>query len=217
MTLSLLEFSQKCLNEIEYEYLTLFDLIKGETASFSTYPEEWCAHYLAEKYYEYDYVHLKSLYLPVLWGENISKNVTPLQNKIFKEAQDFQIYKGITIPFLSSNLREFITIVFSKNERMSNSKFIDVKAKLHMCCQMIFTYKQILEMDTDSQEHVLKFIEEVMAWQKESIKQTDKRKHLVAEILSDIRASQMFIAHHETKELGLETLSRVYKDIENLT
>jgi hypothetical protein len=216
MTLTLLEFAQRCLSDIDYEYVTLFDIIKGESASFSTYPDAWCARYLSEKYYENDYVHLKSLYLPLIWGENESKNVSQLQRRIFKEAQDFHIYKGITVPFLFSDSREFITLALNKKEKLSKNKLIHLTTQIHWICHLIFTYKHILENNVDPKEHALQFIEEVMNWQKNSLKQKDKHKEFVTEILSDIRASQMFIAHHETKELGLETLQRTYKDVEKL-
>jgi hypothetical protein len=216
MTLSLLEFAQKCLQEVDHDFFTLFDLKQGEDASFSTYPKEWCTRYLSQKYYEHDYVFLKHLYLPVIWGEQISKNVPTAQKQIFKEAQDFNIYKGITVPFLTPNLREFITIAFNKKDKISSNKLLCLSSELHIACQMIFTYKHILESDSDSQAEALQFIEEVENWQKGSMKQKKKRSNAIEEALSDIRVSQLFITHHETKELGLETLHRAYKDIERL-
>jgi hypothetical protein len=57
---------------------------------------------------------------------------------------------------------------------------------------------------------------ELAIWQKDYEKQRKKHAAAITEILSDIRAAQMFITHHETKDLGLETLHRTYKDIERL-
>lgn len=217
MTLSLLEFTQKCLSDIDHDFLTLFDLKGGEEASFSTYPEQWCERYLSQKYYEHDYVHLKNLYLPIAWGEVFSKDIAPLQKKIFAEAQDFQIYKGITVPFLASNFRQFITIAFNKGGKVNQTKPLRLSQDLHFICQMIFTYKHILEGNPESQDVALQFIDEVATWQKDSKKQKEKQNNAILEILSDIRSSQMFITHHETKDLSLETLHRAYKDVERLS
>ena len=43
-----------------------------------------------------------------------------------------------------------------------------------------------------------------------------EKEYAVREILSNVLSTQMFIAHHETKELGLETLDKIFKDIERL-
>jgi hypothetical protein len=216
MTPSILEFSQKCLANIDHDYLTLFDLKNGEKASFSTYPEEWCAHYLAQKYNEHDYLHLKNCRLPFAWGENITKDATPAQKKIFQEAQDFHIFRGITVPFSGAKSPGVITIGFNKGEKLPQKKILKLGSDLQFFSHTIITYKELLESDHESQGALLNLINEVTTWQKDCKKQKKKQEDILMEILADIRAAQLFIAHHETKDLGLETLHRAYKDIEKL-
>jgi len=205
-----------CLRNIDHDYVTFFNLQKGEEGSFSTYPEEWCTRYLSQKYDEHDYVHLKNSFLPIVWGEAHTKNISPLQKKIFKEAEDFQIYKGITIPFFASISPEFMTLAFSKREKLSQNKVLRLTCDLQFIYQMIITYKSLLESEHESQDATLKLIEEVVAWQKMGMKKKLSQESAIQDVLSDIRTAQLFITHHETKELGLETLHRAYKDIERL-
>jgi hypothetical protein len=216
MKLSLLEFSQRCLANIDYDHLTFFDLKNGADSSFSTYPDEWLTHYLTRKYHEQDFVLLKNSYLPFAWGEKISKNITPLQRQIFKEAQDFGIYKGITIPFSSTQSAGALTISFNTGGKFSQSQFLKVSSDLHFFCQMIMTYRNLLETDEGSQDSTLNLLNEVATWQAECNNQKKRKESVIIEILSDIRAAQLFISHHETKDLSLETLHRAYKDIERL-
>ena len=215
MTLSLLEFSQKCLL-IDYDHLTFFDIKNGEESSFSTYPQEWLEHYLAQKYYENDYVLLKNSFLPFAWGERISTNITPLQRQIFKEAQDFHVFKGITIPFSSTRSHGAITLSFSKGEKLPRQRILKLGTELQFFCQMMITYKDILQRENETQDTALNLINELAIWQKECQKQKKQHHTKIMDVLSDIRATQMFISHHETKDLGLETLHRAYKDIERL-
>ena len=81
---------------------------------------------------------------------------------------------------------------------------------------MIITYQSLLKTKHESQDAILTLVEEVVAWQKTGMKQKLKQMSAIQEILSDIRTAQLFITHHETKELGLETLHRTYKDVERL-
>lgn len=216
MNLSILEFSQKCLFDIDHDYLTFFDLKNGAIPSFSTYPQEWCEYYLTQKYNEGDYVLLKKSFLPFAWGEKISTEISPLQRQIFKEAQDFHIFKGITIPFSSTRSPGAITLAFNKGGKFPQNQILKLGADLHFSCQMIVTYIDLLERGDEAQDTMIQLINELATWQKNCEKQKKKHAHVIMEALSDIRAAQMFISHHETKDLGLETLHRAYKDIERL-
>lgn len=213
---SALKFSQMCLQDIDHDYFTFFNLEKGEPESFSTYPQEWCDHYLSQNYDKHDYVHLKNSFLPVIWGQSVSKNISPLQRKIFKEAEDFQIYKGITVSFRISKSPHFLTLAFGKKERLSSNKIVELTNSLQIINEMIYTYQSLLKADHDSKDRILELTQEIVIWQKMCRKKKLQRELAVREILSDILSTQLFIAHHETKELGLETLHKIFKDIERL-
>lgn len=216
MALSLLQFSQKCLIDIDHDHFTFFDIKNGEKSSFSTYPQEWLKHYLAQKYHENDYVLLKNSFFPFAWGEKVSTNITSLQRQIFKEAQDFHIFQGITVPFSSTRSPGAITLSFSKREKLSQQKILKLGTELQFFCQMMVIYKDLLEKGNEAQEMAINLINELTTWQKGYQKQKKQHHAKIMDVLSDIRATQMFISHHETKDLGLETLHRAYKDIERL-
>jgi len=211
--LSVLEFAQLCLKDIDHEFLTLFDNNKGQAGSISTYPDAWCERYILQKYNEHDYAFLKHLYLPVIWGEHIAKDMPPIQKRIFQEAQDFQIYKGITIPYISTNNREFMTLSFHKGEKLSSNKLQSLSMELRNLGQIIFCYKRILENGACDAQIALQFLEEVALW-KDQYRQCKKNHQLtINDMLNDVKTCQLFITHHETKELGLDLLRRLYEDI----
>lgn len=216
MNHSLLDFSQKCLLGIDHEHFSFVDSKKGRISIHSTYPEEWVERYLTKKYYESDYGLVKNLFFPYAWGHNISKDTTSLQKKIFMEAEDFCIFKGITIPFFSKESNGAISLSFNKGEKLSQHKILRLKTQLRLSCQLVIIYKDLLDRGDEAQDTTLKLINELATWQKDYDKQRKKHASAIMEILSDIRAAQMFISHHETKDLGLEALHRAYKDIERL-
>lgn len=213
---SLLEFSQKCLLGVDHEYFSFVNSKRDEVSILSTYPPEWTERYVANKYYESDYGLIKNLFLPYAWGRNISKDTTPLQKKIFEEAEDFRIFKGITIPLSSKESHSVISLALDRDEKLPHHKVIELGTELRLSCQLIIAYNDLLEKGDEEKDTVLKLIHELAIWQKDCEKQKKKHTSAILEILSDIRAAQMFITHHETKDLGLETLQRVYKDIERL-
>ena len=213
---STLKFSQMCLQNIDHDYFTFFNLEKGEAGSFSTYPQEWCDRYISQNYSLHDYVHLKNSFLPVIWGQNISKSISPLQKRIFMEAEDFHIYKGITVSFRTPKSLNYMTLAFGKHETLSPNKIVELTHNLQIIYQMIYTYQSLLEADHESKDKILKLIREIVIWKKMSRKKKLEKEYAVREILSNVLSTQMFIAHHETKELGLETLDKIFKDIERL-
>jgi hypothetical protein len=213
---SLLDFSQKCLLGIDHEYFSFVDSKEDIVSIHSTYPAEWVERYLAQKYYENDYGLVKNLFLPYAWGQNFSKDMTSLQKKIFMEAEDFHIFKGITIPFSARKSSKTISLSFKKREKLSSRKVLSLGAELLLPCQLIITYKELLERGDEAQATAIKLINELTVWQKNCEKKRKQRASLILEILSDVRAAQMFISHHETKDLGLESLHKACKDIERL-
>jgi len=213
----LLKFSQKCLTDIGHEHFSFVHSKKEDVTILSTYPEEWIERYSAQKYYKWDYGLVKNQYLPYAWGGNISKDATPIQMQIFKEAEDFRIFKGITIPFSSRDSKGIISLAFSKKEKLSPRKILRIGTELRLSYYLIIIYKDLLEAGgSEAQSAALRLIHELAMWQRDYEKQKKKHTSAIMEILSDIRAAQMFIIHHETKDLGIETLHRAYKDIERL-
>ena len=216
MHLSLLEFSQRCLTHIDYNFLVYFDSKEGVDPTLSTYPEEWCTHYKSQNYHKHDFVLQNSSYFPFHWGEYLSKSLSPIQNQIFNEARDFDIYKGITIPIFSENASGALTLTFDKSQTLSQAKTQSLASDLHLYSQMMLTYKTLLKTNPDNNESTIDLLRELSIWQRNRAKQEKKEKSQILDLLSDIRTTQLFIAHHETKELGLETLQRAYQDLEKL-
>jgi hypothetical protein len=216
MKLTPLEFSQKCLANIDYNYLILFDFNKGYDSTLSTYPQEWCAHYTSQDYQDFDYPLQKKTLLPFGWGEKLTKDLSPMQRKIFKEAQDFNIYTGLIVPYSLPDSSGVLALTFGKSEKLSYSKIQKLSLELHFYSQLVVTYTNQLKKGDILQDSVLQLFNELESWQKESEKQKKKKESEIREIMSDIRATQMFISHHETKDLGLETLERAYRDLQRL-
>lgn len=67
----------------------------------TSYPEEWVKHYLTENYYSIDPLVSEGPrhQLPFLWSDITQPNdLSPLQSKLYTEAADLGISRGITIP-----------------------------------------------------------------------------------------------------------------------
>jgi hypothetical protein len=159
---SLLEFSQKCLLDIDYEHFSFVDSRKENVSIHSTYPEEWVSHYLAQKYYESDYGLVRNLFLPYAWGENISsKNTSSLQKKIFMEAKDFHIFKGITLPFFARESNSTISLSFNRGEKLPSHKILELSTDLQLPCQLIIAYKNVLDHGDETQAIALRLINEL--------------------------------------------------------
>jgi polyhydroxyalkanoate synthesis regulator phasin len=216
MTLSVLDFSKKALMDIDHDYFVFFDSNNTNYDVFTTYPQEWQERYFAQNYQANDYGLLKSTFLPFTWGEKNSNDISLLQKQIFKEAQDLAIFKGITVPFSTSGYPGALTIAFNKGGKIPQSQFLKQSADLHFACRLLITYKDLVKQGDVGHEAALKLIHELATWQKDCQRQKEKHAQKIMEALSDIRAAQMFIMQHETKDLGLETLHRAYKDVERL-
>lgn len=216
MNLTLLEFAQKCLVDVDHDYFSYVETKGANLTLTTTYPTEWQERYFSQNYQAHDYGLLKSSFLPFAWGEKISRDASPLQRQIFKEAQDLKICKGITVPFSSPAAPGVISIAFSNGGKFTKSEILTLTSDLIFSTHLIRSYAHLLEQPEDTKEDALKLINEVATWQKDKRIQRKNYEAVLGEALSDIRAAQMFISHHETKELGLEALHRVYKDIERL-
>jgi hypothetical protein len=84
-----------------------------ESEVFDTYPRQWKQHYLHSRYYVYDPLHQALGFKgPFGWNEKSFRFETPLQKKIFREAYDYGIRKGTTIPTLAwRGEQTFVTVL----------------------------------------------------------------------------------------------------------
>ena len=80
----------------------------------TTYPKPWQEHYIREKYCNHDPVFLSygKMQLPFTWDQSIVETSTKIQQKIFKDAADFNIRQGTTIPLLPrAEGQSFVTVL----------------------------------------------------------------------------------------------------------
>lgn len=216
MKISPLEFSKKCLANIDYNYLVLFDLNKRYDQTVSTYPEEWGAYYKTQNYQDIDYPIQRKSFIPFGWSENLTKDLSPAQKRIFKEARDFDIYSGLIVPFNSLRHKTVMCLAFDRSEKLTTSKIQNLSLELIFYSQLITTYSELLNQDGVIQDSLLNLFNELEGWQKENMRQKKRRESDIQGIMSDIRTSQMFISHNETRDLSLDTLERAYLDLKRL-
>lgn len=101
---------------IRYFSLAIFYGEKSISESFfmhSTYAEKWQDHYIKNKYYLCDpaFTSLQKIAIPFEWEIKKFKDLTPQQSNFAKEAYNFGIRSGLTIPlFPQSNFHGFFTI-----------------------------------------------------------------------------------------------------------
>lgn len=80
-----------------------------------TYDQEWTQHYIQKQYNLCDPVYLafETLYNPYAWDFSKSQDLSPKQKVLFKEASDFGLCSGLTVPIvdLVSRTRSFMTII----------------------------------------------------------------------------------------------------------
>ncbi|MCP1968221.1 helix-turn-helix transcriptional regulator [Bradyrhizobium elkanii] len=84
-----------------FAYLSLPRATQGSPQLISTYPTEWTAHYLANRYQIVDPVIQEALgnTEPFKWGLGSGKtSYSPLQQQLFDEASYFGIRLGFTVP-----------------------------------------------------------------------------------------------------------------------
>jgi len=79
----------------------------------TNYQDEWIAHYRANNYGEIDPVHIeaKKTMLPMQWGgDEYLKCLSRQQRKLFKEAEEYNICVGLTIPVHSPTRFSSLTV-----------------------------------------------------------------------------------------------------------
>jgi len=102
-------------------YEDLGGFIDSKFQIFHTYSQIWVDHYTKEKYYLIDpvYVTPQQEYIPYIWREEHVERVQTSQKKLFNEARDFNISKGITLNFGSSGSNcHYLTLLDHVNFNM---------------------------------------------------------------------------------------------------
>lgn len=102
---------------IEQFAIAVFSGKKKITDSFfayNTYPEGWEKRYKQKEYYLRDpvFAALKNAAVPFSWSTDDFDDILPVQKTLMKEARDFGICLGITIPLIPhSTFHGFVTII----------------------------------------------------------------------------------------------------------
>lgn len=90
-----------------------------------TYEQEWVDHYLARQYQVFDpvFLSLKTLWKPKVWDYSSDTKMSDKQRTLLKEASDFNLCSGITLPLtdLASGSRSFLTFI-GKSHLLRSSK-----------------------------------------------------------------------------------------------
>lgn len=102
---------------IEKFALAIFSGKKNILESFciyDTYPEAWKNRYNEKQYHMYDpvFANLKKIALPFEWSTQSFDTLLPVQQMLMKEAYDFGIKSGVTIPLIPhAHFQGFVTLL----------------------------------------------------------------------------------------------------------
>ncbi|MBY0462891.1 MAG: LuxR family transcriptional regulator [Alphaproteobacteria bacterium] len=100
----------------------------------TTYPKAWLDHYLENKYYNHDPIFLNygKMQLPFKWDKRTLDGLIPIQKQLFKDAADFNIKLGTTIPLLPRiDGQSFLTILDHANIHPNISYTLTLAAQLY--------------------------------------------------------------------------------------
>lgn len=134
----------------QFSIVELFKFKKKiKIESYSTYPKKWVKKYVENGYYVDDPVCVVpcKYRLPFHWDVHFFKNLTKNQQKIFKEAKEFGIISGTTIPLIQSDefYQSYLTIL---NQNLV--KNWSLLSKLFMVGNMYFIEKRRIESVEES-------------------------------------------------------------------
>lgn len=175
----------------------------------SSMPEEWLKIYREKGYEHADYPlqQAQTTHLPFLWGEAHNKNITPLQEKIYRHAQDFEIYQGIAIPLWFQEKADTLILVFGAQEKLTAKRLYE-KGGTYQMIGHIFTLYHRLQ----SVKNPELLLEELQEWMGEMKKIEDVKKARVRQWLMDIRLSRLFLEQHQ-EELAKNFLYEVSQSL----
>jgi Autoinducer binding domain. len=117
-------YIEKLLRPLSIVYDCDHYSLVDENIIYSSYPQEWLNHYKQNNYANTDFVHLtaQNKLLPFSWGEFSTHQITTEQRNIFREARDFNINAGITIPLIKERFSA-ITLSTSLSQSKIESKY----------------------------------------------------------------------------------------------
>ena len=125
-----------------------------------SYPSSWSKHYNKSQYYLND-PRLKDfgkIHSPVIW--DLEKNInelSPIQQRIFREAGDFNIRHGITIPFyVEKGTQDFLTVLNIKKISPEALRIITMVASIYFEKKNLFESKDLISKLTPREYGVLK-------------------------------------------------------------
>jgi DNA-binding CsgD family transcriptional regulator len=95
----------------------------AETSEFSLdgFPQAWLNHYSTHRYHRVDPLvdHCSRKIVPIAWDERFF--VKPAAAKLYEEAREFGISRGVTIPLHSPGVEvALLTLVFHDQQRITN-------------------------------------------------------------------------------------------------
>lgn len=147
MNNSLHAFVSSYLTGIKYSHFSLYgihnntSIINTENSNIvsnttyrpplfvSSYPTEWIDLYFKKKFFSIDPIlnKTKQSMIPFLWGEEHSPEIFRNDNDsdyLFRNANDYGIYKGITVPIYDeNNAISSMTLTFDKKEIINDTSF----------------------------------------------------------------------------------------------
>jgi LuxR family quorum-sensing system transcriptional regulator CciR len=108
-------FDRFFLAKVHYSknFLVNYELISND------YPAEWLKHYAKNQYYLNDprLEDFGKIHPPFAWDlENKIDKLSPIQQKIFNDSCDFNVKKGMTIPFYAQNGSQAFLSVLNKKK-----------------------------------------------------------------------------------------------------
>ena len=124
----------------------------------TTYPQAWLEHYVENKYHNHDPVFLScgKMRLPFNWDRKTLQNLTPIQKQIFKDATDFNIKCGTTIPlFPRADGQSFLTILDHLSIHPYISYILTVASQLYYDRRKTLDANQSISMLTYREKEIL--------------------------------------------------------------
>jgi LuxR family transcriptional regulator, activator of conjugal transfer of Ti plasmids len=115
-----------------FAYLYFENTSRNAPAYFTTYSPEWVCQYERRRYHEIDPVVLKSREstVPFFWDNRIlGRTSSPEQKSFFREATDFGIECGLSIPVYDSRGQALVTF---RSDLKSRAIKRDIEAHRHV-------------------------------------------------------------------------------------
>lgn len=134
------------------------------------YPTEWTKLYVSQGCTNIDPViaKLKRQFNPFIWGEGyFSPQDLDLEEKeqFIKKAQDFNLYKGISVPLGSyQKIEGALTIAFRKNQFIGDAAFFALSAHLRNLGNTILLFQDYIagkvDISLEEYEELFRFLKD---------------------------------------------------------